>query len=305
MRPLKIENILYFFVICGILFIGTGCSNNSNADSAQDTYQDILEQAQADIDAAHQTLEEIQNGMSSDTEATFEMPDVDYTEISPRQMFSDMKENPIKAEATYLDQYLVIQGYFQYDLLEDSFSMTDNVIESENIIFCTLVNGESAPKNISHGTRITVWGRVTELDPDEKSYRLDTYKFEVEPEIPADNAEYISVTIDEMIDACEDDSYEAQEKYLGKYVTFSAYIDSIDLDGVSLNEDPPQSDLLSGIIRITDGFISGAFATDEVKMSFADLEEGASVTIWGKITDIAIAETFGAVIYDIDIIKVK
>lgn len=307
-------------VIAGFLCLGmllcAGCSSsepeatpNAGSDTlTQDEINEMLDQAVADLDKA---LEDLQGGRNAPAESSPEevptLPDIDeadYLVVTAKQMFDDMKANPIKAEVTYLDKFVAVTGYYESTLLSDKdFSMTDD-ISSDNSIFCYAVGSVSKEDfvGIRRNTKVTVWGKVTSINSDDNRYLLDAYKFEFEAEVNPDEADYIEVTVDEMVKAYESNSYNAQELYLGKYVTFPAYIDDIHTDRIELDDDAPDNGI-GGVIATTDGYVRGAYPTDEIRLAIAEHSSGDAVTVWGKVTNIY--RTYGITVYYVDIFRIE
>ena len=303
-------------LLCFVMLLCAGCSSSEpqttpNADGdalSQTEIDEKLDQAIADLDKA---LADVQGGQTAPAESEPKeettLPDIDeadYLIVTAKQMFDDMNANPIKAEVTYLDKYVAVTGYYESTLLSDKdFSMTDD-ISSDNSIFCYTAGNISKKDfvGIQRNTKVTVWGKVTSINSDDDRYLLDAYKFEFEAEVDPDEADYIEVTVDEMVKAYESDSYNAQELYLGKYVTFPAYIDDIHSDRIELDDDAPDNGM-GGVIATTDGYVQGAYPTDEIRLAIAEHSSGDAVTVWGKVTNIY--QTYGITVYYVDIFRIE
>ena len=295
---------------CVFLFL-TGCSNKEN--EVQEQVQAVLEEAIENVRDAEnaakqndQNLESDEDAESKEKEAEIKAAEnAEYLEVSIKQLFDDMGENPIKAEQTYLNQYIVVSGVYKNFLYDKSFTITDNIIENGNDIFCELiVDGfENALSDECKNQKITIWGKVTSIQPDSNAYWVDVYSLEFASIADPDTAEYIEVTVDGLIKACEEDSYTAQELYLGAYIVFPAYIKDIELEKVQLDDDPPSNDPFVRMIALSDGYIDGWYSTEKVRSSVAEYSTDDYVTVWGRVTDIVVT-TIGTS-YDVEILKIE
>lgn len=291
---------LLLLCCCGGLFASQ--SGSSSSSSSKETKSSKTEEAKSeDIsgeveEAKEEVTEEVAEEPKEEPEE--EVKDVEYEAHTVAEMMDDLDSNALKASDKYKGKYIEITGkldnidasgdYISLVSDKDEFAMTG--------VLCYIKNSTQTEQvsNMNIGDKVKLRGKCTDvgevlgyyLDIDQIAGFKDSAKKE-------DSKDSYEVTAKEIEDELQSNALNAKNKYEGKTVTITGYLDNIDASGKYINIDAGEDDYTFVNIQCN-------ITNDEQKNRIYDLSKGDKVTVKGKC--VSVGEFLG---YTIDMDSIK
>lgn len=244
-------------------------------------------------------------------EATIQLDEIDidsidFLQVDLGEMISTLKKNPLKAQSLYNDKYVVIKGYFQYNLGGYAFSLVPSVdINYTGYVMCELLSEEQASiiSSAKENEDLTVYGKIVAARADDSGqdrlyYKMDVIKLDTEPDKNFDEIEFKELAFNDLLANCKANEDTAEQQYMNSYIALTGTIGKIELDYFNICPTTESGD----IIYSTGDFAKCEFTADEQKTVIAEMDIGDTVTVYGKITDIQ--PYYGRYTFHIDVMKI-
>ena len=232
-----------------------------------------------------------------ETEA--ETEPIEYTSVTVNEMMQDLKDNAMKAQDKYKDQYLEVTG--RMDVIDSSgkyISLYPDEIAITGVK-CNLKNDtqKAQAANMAKGDMVTLRGKCKDVG-EVMGYTLDVDSIDGYSEeaagidVATDEEGYITVTAGELEEIIEANAMQAQNTFKGKQVAVTGKLGNIDSNGSYISID---SDNEWSFVNI-----QCYLKSDDQKAKIMDLKKGDTLTVKGKCKDVG--ELLG---YQIDIESIE
>lgn len=246
--------------------------------------------------------------------------DYTYTEVSAKEFMKAVKENPLKAESEYLNNYITFDGYV-FDSTYIQTTLTDSDTFTE--VTCTTYNptevldsvfmldetlgGEffmcklhpSLPEGPLSREKMTVWGKVTAIPNEEQDYcSVEVLHYEFEEAPPLDEILYAEYTANDLFEVYLNDPKTAKVELYNAFVSITSPIHKISTKDFKFAKTTSP-----GYCTFSYGQIDCPFTSDEQKAVISEKNLGDTVTVKGRIA--GITGGTGRVHYTIELFSVE
>lgn len=273
----------YFAIIITVVYVVVliaASGGNTNDSKSTQKAQEAVEVQQ----------DENQTDAAGETETAPEIDEtIEYTAVHVSQMMNDLNSNAMKAQETYMDQYLEITGKLSnIDASGSYISLTDENDEYAIVGVQCYIKGDaqkSQVMNMKDGDMITLRGICTQVG-EVMGYSLDIHSIDgYDEDTSAGESDNdasggaITCTASEMVNDLNENAMKAQGKYKDCKVVVTGKLSNIDASGEYISIEPEDDPYSFTSIQCY-------IQSDNIKNKVMDLSIGDTVTITGQCIDV-------------------
>lgn len=260
------------------------------------TTEEAIEEASETEEATEEPKEEITTEKITEEEPT--KPEIEYEEVTVKEMFDLLESNALKAKDKYEGKYLEITGRLNtidssgkyIALYPDEYSFSG--------VSCYLKNDiqKSQVANMTEGDTVTVKGKCTSVGEIlGYSFDIDSingYEEGVELDFETTDDGYIIVSANKLVEIVKENPLKTRNALKDKNIELTGKLGTIDSDGKYIGIDSDDEWSFTNI--------QCYIKNDQQKSQIMEMSSGDTITIRGKCKDVG--EVLG---YSIDIELIK